>query len=112
METERIQRNVSELPSLRRFRRFCFACMSGLLIGFLFVSAITVVPQIEWLVGRATLLTAIGVIYFFVIGLRTHVIICQLTRNHQQTFDRPCPEWITVGFLLCETAVVIWPHMQ
>jgi hypothetical protein len=109
---ENLQRNVSELPGLKRFRNFCFVCMGVSFIGLLIVDAITFSPQIKWLMVKAHLLPAIVTLYFLIIGLRTQVMISQLSRNHRQTFARPAPEWITVCFLLCAVIVVVWPHSR
>ena len=78
----------------------------------LIVSAITFVPSALWIGARASLLGAIVALYFFIIALRTHVIIYQLSRDRAQTFDRPAPEWITVSFLLAAVAVVLLPHFR
>ena len=112
MKSSLMQRNVRELPNLKRFRMFCFVCVIGLLAGLLILEVIDVVPRIEWLINKAVLLTAIATFYFLTIGLRTQVIIYQLSRSHRQIFDRPAPEWISVCFLLCGLVIVFWPHSQ
>jgi len=105
-------RSTSELPSLRKFRAFCFICIGISLVALLIISAITFIPSALWLGTRASWLAALVALYFSIIAVRTHVIIRQLTRTSPQTFDRPAPEWITVPFLLAAIAVVLWPHHQ
>jgi Flp pilus assembly protein TadB len=104
------QRSSSELPGLKRFRSFCLFCLSVSLVMLLISSAITVVPRLEWVVAKVVFLSLLVSLYFFIIGLRTHVIIWQFSRDREQTFDRPVPEWITVSFLVCGVVVVFWPR--
>jgi uncharacterized membrane protein len=84
--------------------------MSVSLVVLLISSAITVLPQVEWIIAKVVFLSLLVALYFFIIGLRTHIIIYQLSRSREQTFDRPAPEWITVAFLLCGVVVALWPH--
>jgi hypothetical protein len=81
-------------------------------IGLLIVDAITFSPQIKWLMVKVHLLPAIVTLYFLIVGLRTQVIIYQLSRNQRQTFARPAPEWMTAFFLLSVVIVVVWPHSR
>ena len=106
----RRKRSTSELPSLKRFRNVCFLGMSGALLAFLTVSAITFVPRARWVMSRVLALSLTVALYFCVIGIRTHVILHQLSRDRRQTFDRPAPEWITIAFLLSAAVVTLWPH--
>lgn len=105
-----IQRTITALPSLKRFRTFCFVCLAFALFVFLFFATITVVPRIRWTVPKGMLLSTIVGAYFLTVGLRTQVMIYQLRHDRPQTFARPAPEWITVGFLLGFLIAAFWPH--
>ena len=110
MSTIGTKRSNSELPSLKRVRNVCFLCMGGALVAFLAVSAITATTLTQWVISRALAVTLTITLYFFLIGLRTHIIVHQLTRDRRQIFDRPAPEWLTVAFLLSAALVAFWPH--
>ena len=112
MKTNKTDRSISELPSMRQFRTFCLICISISLVVQFIVSAITFVPSALWFGARAFWLASIVALYFLIIAFRTHVMIRQVTRSRPQTFDRSAPEWITVAFLLAAIAVVLWPHHQ
>jgi hypothetical protein len=84
--------------------------MSAALVVFLTASAITVVPRAEGGMSKFLAVTLTIALYFCVIGLRTSVIVHQLSLDRPQTFDRPAPESITVAFLVLAAVAAFWPH--
>ena len=105
-----IQRSVTELPGLKRFRMFCLLLVTGSLAVLLISNVITVVPRLEWLVIRVALVSLLFSFYFLLIGVRTQVIIYQAVRRRRQTFERPAPEWMTALFLLGVIVAALWPR--
>jgi Ca2+/H+ antiporter len=75
----------------------------GFSVSFLicaFFSIITVVPKIQSLDNKLVFASLIICLYFLVILLRTHAIYYQTKHELKQTFDRACPEWITLLSLI------------
>ena len=57
-------------------------------------------PKIQSLDNKLAFASLVVCIYFLIIMLRTHVICYQTKHGFKQTFDRACPEWITLLFFI------------
>ena len=93
-------RNQSELPSLRRFRGAAFLALGIAWFFEVAFSAITYAPTAKSLAWKMELIPLVSILFLSVVVIRTQAIIWQTKRQRVQTFDRPCPEWMTVAYLL------------
>jgi uncharacterized membrane protein YidH (DUF202 family) len=100
-------RNQSELPSLKRFRGVAFLALGIAWFFEVVFSAITYAPSAKSLAWKMELIPLVSIVYISAVLIRTQTILWQTQRQSEQTFDRPCPEWMTVGYLLSLIGSVI-----
>jgi len=103
-------RDPAEYSSHISFARICLyaAILSGLaLIG---LSAITLVPSAYLAVTKAALVLAWILITATIYSIRSFVIAYQCKRRLPQTYDRPCPEYITVATMFLILVTIFWPN--
>jgi hypothetical protein len=93
-------RNQSELPSLRRFGRLALLALGIAWFFEALFSAITYAPSARSLEWKMEIIPLISMVFLSIVVIRTQTIIWQTRRQREQTFDRPCPEWTTVAYLL------------
>ena len=70
-------------------------------------SVITYAPPPKSLEWKMELIPLISIAFLSVVVIRTQTIVWQTKRQGEQTFDRPCPEWMTAAYLLSLIASVI-----
>jgi hypothetical protein len=95
------------LPSLRRFRVVAFLALGIAWFFEVAFSAITYAPSAKSLAWKMELIPLVSIVFLSAVLIRTQTIVWQTQRQGKQTFDRPCPEWMTVGYLLSLIASVI-----
>lgn len=108
--TNHRQTSNRDLPTLRQGRTFCLAVVGFLVAALLLLGSITLHPSILWIGERAAWAILAVVLYFAVIGLRTHVMIRQRISGRPRRMDRIAPLRITVPFLFVLGALILWPH--
>jgi hypothetical protein len=77
--------------------------------GLVGLSAITFAPSAYSFAIKTGLVLLWILICAAIFSIRSFVIAYQCRKGLQQTFDRPCPEYITVATILLIVTTALWP---
>jgi len=103
--------NQIEYPKFMAFAKGCAIAVVLFGLGLTFFTCATFVPAVYSVVLRTTLILFWLFLCSVVFCVRSFVIAYQCKREKPQTFDRPCPEYITAATLLLILATLLWPKL-
>ena len=102
-------RNQSEYLKLMAFAKGCASASTLFGLGIAFFSCTTFLPRAYPTVRRATLVLFWLFLCSTTLCVRSFVMAYQCKREKSQTFDRPCPEYITAATLILIIVTLLWP---
>ena len=101
-------RNIDEYPALLSFARTSSGITLLTLLAFLGWSAVTFAPSAHSFEVKSGLTLLWILIAFATYSVRTITMAVQCKRGQPQTFDRSCPEYVTVSALLLFLVTIFW----
>lgn len=109
-QQEMTVRSQSEYPKMMAFAKGCASASVLFGLGLIFFTCATFAPAVYSMVLRITLVLLWLFLCSTVFCIRSFVIAYQCKREKLQTFDRPCPEYISVATLLLILTTLFWPR--
>jgi hypothetical protein len=102
-------RNQSEYPKMMAFAKGCASASVLFGLGITFFTCATFIPTAYSTVRKDGLVLLWLFMCSTIFSVRSFVIAYQCKRGQPQTFDRPCPEYITAATLLLILTTLLWP---
>jgi len=103
-------RDPAEYPSLRSFGVSCLYVVALCTLLLSICASITFTASANTVAGKTAVIISAVLIFSGVLAIRSLTIAYQCKRGKIQTFDRQCPEWMTVALLLVLTVTILWPE--
>ena len=109
-QQEMTVRNQSEYPKMMACAKGCASASALFGLGITFFTCATFIPTTYSIVRKVALVLLWLFLCSTIFSVRSFVIAYQCKREKPQTFDRPCPEYITAATLLLILTTLLWPR--